>query len=1298
MAKVESVGAGLLPAIALAAAVLSGNLFKPSGGLDDAKPSPPSRQTEATADSAASGDGWADMRPVLELLGQALGVSVERREIERNVLALLSNRDLEQGLRNEPVKKALQSLEDALHWNPAWGHFDRRRLANRSIEDVDAILDNLTDDEALNRLTGVVRRGVEQRRALQVDVQFLVVTIPDYVDSNIGWVADETISAIQSAMSSAGYLLDRFRLIDWSRVDPQAETQVSSESRLHERRPGALIFRRIDLDRKELTYQVVLLALETPTAGVHRVALKNALAFVREWNRRALLESERRTLRVVGPIFSGSVASLASEIRDWQADGKDRAVVVTGSAMADENSCIFSTLAPAASYQAAVQPTSVVMEALAETLGTMNRDWRSGKHVALLAEGNTLFGSTAVFPSPGQHARHDNGCDLRRAEAFRAESVFSFPLHIARLRSDAQRSASTPLPLLPTPIVPLNMRETTPPADQLPALRPQLTSPAVEAMVDSIVDDIRHRHISAVGILASDSRDALFLAREVKRGAPDVQLFIVGNHLLPLHREFIPYTRGALVASPYSLAFHQQRFAVSPRGEWSPPRLETFPGQVAEGVFNATLIQLSRPDKLLDYCDPGADVNGSGEIRCAPPAWVSVVGDDGYWPLARKADYSKVMYTVQGIPRRETPRPLPTTAGLIGLTLIVIAGGHGWCSRYLAGALRSNPDPRRFLRWPILRILAPPITQRTIAAGHSVVVLMCLSVLAALVAWCAVVFALHILLGFGLLNGVTRIVAAVAGALVLYLVISQAWTLLRVSSQIDTLQFLDEHQRAAIDDALSNLTPGRRIFVGIGAALIVGSLLSFIWFIGHTALSSDESDVSLRVARILGGGIVSPAPVAICLFGALYAGMFAVLRRLSLVGCGYTALAKQSAVYRLFGGDTMRNGAPPNPGPGSLGAILDVPMQNLPPAYLLGIIGVTLCIAWSLQRLTTIDGPAFSIFLTIASLTVLFTAAMQLAQAAATWKALRSKLTRLGRTSLAPALGTVATAIRWEFSIVPPRLSELVPLASGVDRLRAQLVKIAGGSRYPPRRNSDVNAPEQLPALEDVIEPQMPLRTGDFAELAGADDWNGRPQMDALTEEIKRQKHAPLLQSSTWSATWRISNTLVELLERVHWTRDARPDLIAHDPSQTVRNNPALVRWFDDCERIVALQFAFLLRDVIARIMSSLFTAMLCLTLLTLAHLVYLFQGRSSALTVDLLAIAVTSVVAIWILVGMEREMTLRRMRSTTPGRIDFNWDFVRRVGMYGVLPLVAVIASLFPEIGDSLFGWVEPLRKIATF
>ena len=134
------------------------------------------------------------------------------------------------------------------------------------------------------------------------EVSFIVATVPDYVDSNAGWVADQSLTAIQSAMSRSGHLLDRFRLIDWTRTDPRTDTPVANDSRLHERQSGALIFRK--QEREKVRLQIVLLALESPTSGVHRAALRNAIRFIRAWQTCADPSGKAR-LAVLGPTFSG---------------------------------------------------------------------------------------------------------------------------------------------------------------------------------------------------------------------------------------------------------------------------------------------------------------------------------------------------------------------------------------------------------------------------------------------------------------------------------------------------------------------------------------------------------------------------------------------------------------------------------------------------------------------------------------------------------------------------------------------------------------------------------------------------------------------------------------------------------------------------------------------------------------------------------------------------------------------------------------------------------------------------------
>ena len=78
-----------------------------------------------------------------------------------------------------------------------------------------ALLDEYRDWRMLRNLAWHVRssgRSANTRR--RYDVRFMVATLPDYVDSNSGWLADQSLAAIQSGMTRSGYIFDRVKLIE----------------------------------------------------------------------------------------------------------------------------------------------------------------------------------------------------------------------------------------------------------------------------------------------------------------------------------------------------------------------------------------------------------------------------------------------------------------------------------------------------------------------------------------------------------------------------------------------------------------------------------------------------------------------------------------------------------------------------------------------------------------------------------------------------------------------------------------------------------------------------------------------------------------------------------------------------------------------------------------------------------------------------------------------------------------------------------------------------------------------------
>lgn len=138
-----------------------------------------------------------------------------------------------------------------------------------------------------------------------------------------------------------------------------------------------------------------------------------------------------------------------------------------------------------------------------------------------------------------------------------------------------------------------------------------------------------------VGLLATDPRDKLYLARLIRQYCPDVALFTVQSDLLYAHPEYNRYLEGMIVGSTYPL-FNSNQL-------WSPPRQGStqrlqFPRNMAQGAYNATLALLDRGE-LVDYGAPF----GSQLGRPQPPIWLTVVGHEALWPLEVGTGYDRLL-------------------------------------------------------------------------------------------------------------------------------------------------------------------------------------------------------------------------------------------------------------------------------------------------------------------------------------------------------------------------------------------------------------------------------------------------------------------------------------------------------------------------------------------------------------------------------------------------------------------------------------------------------------------------------
>src|SRR5262249_54177931 len=210
---------------------------------------------------------------------------------------------------------------------------------------------------------------------------------------------------------------------------------------------------------------------------------------------------------------------------------------------------------------------------------------------------------------------------------------------------------------------------------------------------------------------------------------------------------------------------------------------------------------------------------------------------------------------------------------------------------------------------------------------------------------------------------------------------------------------------------------GMIVTMGSLAVMVFWAVVSSVNCGAAGFLICDERRLTL--ARIAGGGIISPAALTVCLAAAFYTAMLTGVRRLSLVGFGYGYLSSGSSAFALF--TTERHPTVGEPTPGSLAAMLDMPAQNMPFIYpavvLLGMVAAVL----ATLNITTIDGKTFSWFVAVGTWTTLGLGLLQLVQGLAVWHTARPHLTRLAHTPIEQHLHEIAQHVPWDISLAPPR-------------------------------------------------------------------------------------------------------------------------------------------------------------------------------------------------------------------------------------------------------------------------------------
>jgi hypothetical protein len=328
------------------------------------------------------------------------------------------------------------------------------------------------------------------------------------------------------------------------------------------------------------------------------------------------------------------------------------------------------------------------------------------------------------------------------------------------------------------------------------------------------------------------------------------------------------------------------------------------------------------------------------------------------------------------------------------------------------------------------------------------------------------------------------------------------------------------------------------------------------------------------------------------------------------------------------------------------------------------------------RPLMTVEGSRFNQFATASLLVVQLAIALTLLKVVYGWHLLKQVLHRLSCHPL------VETYARIPARLLPrtvfPRQPRFEELHVAVDHWRA------------------LRADEDGPPLDPSLPSVQDLETTFQSELAKqpgtawlqSRTWQTLASAAGrLSADIQGQWIAEAVPGEQISSRLRFEASAKGDIHR----RAAAPSAVAVEPRKWLA---AAKRRRRRQEEFVALPIVFVIRDALARLGHQVVFVMGATFLVLCSHLLYSFQSKQHMLRIIWADILITVAVTLTVLVQVERNPVISRIASLSPDRLSWDREFVTKLFVYGLLPLLGLFATQFPGVGEGLMRWIEPVQR----
>lgn len=1136
-------------------------------------------------------------------------------------------------------------------------------------------------DQYLYGITGPEKpEATASLGTLPAGIEFIVATVPDPLHTHLNLLFDRTIEAIQQAAQDEKYTYDS----SWLPWKQRAAAYSSRDDEIKERNdiarrercPGLILFRMSIGKSSRQMYDnpynqglFLFLVGEKPTTGIDRIQWNNALTWIEQHANHSSLE---KTLRVLGPTFSGSVPSMVRAVidagqqkpRDSFADVLLYTGTIRGCSAYEWLNEELHKSSPLPARTADFDENDAIQ--IDRYFKYLTDRGHSLSEIAILSEDETAYGGL-----PDNHPQPEtSSCDPGYAMSNRPLHLY-YPRDISALRSAyeeqsifASSDSANATHLVLHPQVVQSTHQDT---DTIPTFSGSNLALAQEAQMYGVVDSLRTHGIRFVILRSTNTLDYLFLTRFLHRAYADAFIVTMGPDILFGREIDSTEFRGVVALTAFPLLPRGQDWTAS-TGNTPRHAHRVFGNDSMEGAYLATRFLITDPMTtkgepepyihpfklgIPDYAPPHwATAPNDPATGVAPSTWLSVVGRGGYWPLAvltepfsksvpLRSNLALIQPSNESTSSNQVFNPsLPVSLSpawkmccelaVLAILLHFFACSYGWKYQNLSMLIQFTP--------------APGIRQLSLIS-FGWVVLVCV-----------------LILMFVCSARINPYLHFSDSAWILSLAFVALLGCLGTAHDIH-LRFSGEPQ------SIRRRTPPAIVWIIFPFLLLACAL----WAGLSAFYASDANAVPTAYRAVHLGSGVSPMLTLLIMLAGFYWWFWQTLSGLALLGQGRPVLPRRAvlpaALARISDGMArdIEGFAIPLPSPRIGNGIF----------YLLPLTLLVLQF-WILRRssaggldlmLHSLENVPFDRTLQVTFAIAFFLAVLECAQLLSTWLSLKRLLLALNRTPLR----------RTFFALQGLSMRSLWSMSGTSSRARYTIFS---------------HQLESLHHLRNAIGPLDARNPRDESIRQVIDDtWQ---QGREFVEQVSRTVDMAMINDPRSRRIRKIfrecSGQVFTQLLFPNWFKEKNSLDLAENPEKAGPNE-----WLPlsedevtrHAEEFVCLTYVAYLQNLMGRMRTMVLSILGLFAALAFSLAFYPYTPRPAiVLSLLFLLLVVGSVVAV-VYAGLSRDATISHITNTEPGALGT--DFWVRLASFIGIPLIGLLAAQFPGITDFLTSWIEP-------